>query len=773
MREDGVVVIGTDLNTAKLETKLQKLKGTLSTAEKELSSLELEKAGLQEQFEQAEAAVNGYKQEIKDAESELEKLNAQASKRQAQLLDPNYDFKDVASSSLNSINNKMEQYRNGIELANTAIQKESGSLNKISSQIQSQDAKIEKKKTQIQDINNNLAITEAQLNKIGNSKNINTGISNVNNSINKVGNSMEGIIKKTIRWGLAIFGIRSMYMFIRKEMSILSEYNGEIGSDIEYMRWAIANALKPVIEKIIQLAYKALVYIGYILKELFGINIFANASANAFKKQKDALSGSNKEAKKLQKTLAGFDEMNIIQENGNASRGGGGGGVALPTNDLEDMMKNIKIPQWLKDLTEWLKKLKDFIVENWDWLWKLGVALGAVFAASKVAGWISAIGGVGTALGGLATAAGLAVAAVILVPQAIDAIAKYAEGLKELEEQLKNTAKPGEQYYEAQKKIEKVSKDTSSSTEDLNTAFTLYNSSVKDGTNAVKKNTKERQKMGTVEKIVDGFFLKASGTYHQHSEEIRKNAKETENNIKKMDEMRKAGTLTDDQRKVAIETLKTTITTLEAQRTELGKGTEEYKNVSSAIDTAKTTLGQFDESALKSVDNTGKLGTTIFEAGQKVFDFNKQKLEDKNAKINVDANTSSAESGLTGWIKTFVKKIQSAFSNLDLGNVARKISNALGNLFPNIDFTRIRRAFGLAKGGIVNLPGPGVPLGKMGESGAEGVIPLTDSQQMSLLGEAIGRYITVNLTNVTQLDGRQIARKVDKIQQNNNFVLNR
>ena len=49
----------------------------------------------------------------------------------------------------------------------------------------------------------------------------------------------------------------------------------------------------------------------------------------------------------------------------------------------------------------------------------------------------------------------------------------------------------------------------------------------------------------------------------------------------------------------------------------------------------------------------------------------------------------------------------------------------------------------LAKGGIVNLPGKGVPIGGAltGEQRQEGVIPLTDSQQMALLGEAIGKYI--------------------------------
>lgn len=81
-----------------------------------------------------------------------------------------------------------------------------------------------------------------------------------------------------------------------------------------------------------------------------------------------------------------------------------------------------------------------------------------------------------------------------------------------------------------------------------------------------------------------------------------------------------------------------------------------------------------------------------------------------------------------------------------------------------------------AKGGIVNLPGAGVPLGYghvAGEAGIEGVVPLTDSQQMATLGEAIGRYVNINLTNNTNLDGRTIARQVTKLQNNNDFATNR
>ena len=80
----------------------------------------------------------------------------------------------------------------------------------------------------------------------------------------------------------------------------------------------------------------------------------------------------------------------------------------------------------------------------------------------------------------------------------------------------------------------------------------------------------------------------------------------------------------------------------------------------------------------------------------------------------------------------------------------------------------------LATGGIVNNPGRGVPIGGAiaGEAGAEGVIPLTDSQAMETLGEAIGRYITINANITNSMNGRVISRQIKKIQANKDFAYN-
>lgn len=83
----------------------------------------------------------------------------------------------------------------------------------------------------------------------------------------------------------------------------------------------------------------------------------------------------------------------------------------------------------------------------------------------------------------------------------------------------------------------------------------------------------------------------------------------------------------------------------------------------------------------------------------------------------------------------------------------------------------------LAKGGIINMPGRGVPLGgglaRGGEVAPEGVIPLTDSQQMMLLGEAIGKFVNINANIPVYVGNRLLLREMKRIEAEDNFAYNR
>ena len=90
----------------------------------------------------------------------------------------------------------------------------------------------------------------------------------------------------------------------------------------------------------------------------------------------------------------------------------------------------------------------------------------------------------------------------------------------------------------------------------------------------------------------------------------------------------------------------------------------------------------------------------------------------------------------------------------------------------NVTIPRIQY---LAKGGIISYPGTGVPVGLGaigGERGKEGVIPLTDSQQMEILGESIAKHMNVTLDITNEIDGSVLSRKLQKINNKDTFARN-
>ena len=55
------------------------------------------------------------------------------------------------------------------------------------------------------------------------------------------------IVKQALRWGLAIFGIRSAYNFLRSSISTISQYNEQVATDIEKNLDDISKSIEVVI----------------------------------------------------------------------------------------------------------------------------------------------------------------------------------------------------------------------------------------------------------------------------------------------------------------------------------------------------------------------------------------------------------------------------------------------------------------------------------------------------------------------------------------------
>lgn len=241
---------------------------------------------------------------------------------------------------------------------------------------------ISKANYELEKIADNLKNNESEQDKLNSKINVMqkkyaeaSGMFDSSDKIENTNNSLLKTIKHVGRLALAVFGLRSLYGAVSRAAGILSSYNEQIGTDLEYIKFALASTLQPIIETLISLVLKFLSYVNYLAKAWFGVNLFAKATTDNFNK-------SNKSAKNLKKTLGtfGFDELNILQDN---SGDDSDSQIKTPSMDLSSI-EDIEPPKWL----EVIKDIGQWIIDHWK---EIALAIGLVGAALlgiKIFKWI-------------------------------------------------------------------------------------------------------------------------------------------------------------------------------------------------------------------------------------------------------------------------------------------------------------------------------------------------------------------------------------------------
>ena len=466
----------------------------------------------------------------------------------------------------------------------------------------------------------------------------------------------------------------------------------------------MANVLAPVVNWLVNQAYKLVTYVAYILKAWFGIDILA-------KKTNKSMKNTNKSAMKLRKTLAGFDEMNILQDNV-ASSGSSGLG------DTSKGLDKVDIPQWVKDIAENKDKILDTLKRIGIELALIGGTAWFIKLAGDAAGlWVtfqklsSTLKGITLLKGGLiAVAVALGAIAAVELAKIISESRKLSDEISNLVNVTEGLNKSWKKQTDAMQKDAMQGKLNTEQEKKYADALlsTIHNNDVIN--EGIEKQSKLKQIL--------------TGTYKENSEIIAINNEEILDNLNKLKELYDQGKLTNEQKEKYTQLINVGVKALEKQNEKLDKNSAEYQKNKDKI---KELRGEFE-----------KITGSTYEA-----------------KLKVDADTKPANKTIGGFLK-------------DMG------SSLFSTLFPKLNFANTLKKFKFAKGGIINMPGRGVPLLNAvgGERGQEGIIPLTDSQQMELLGRSIGKYITLNATIITEMNGRVIGRELKKVDTDNDFATN-
>ena len=359
---DGWITIGTKLATDKFDKQITDLEKKIKN-EKEKKQLKL-KAKLQ-----AEDELKRHKQAIFEVEKEYERTSKQVehlqnlmSKQASGVSLTPQEFTDLqGSKQIIAENEKIglqldKMYAKEVSM-NNAVDKTALAYKQVEQNVTDYKAKIESVKLQKE---------QAQVNEI-------------KKGFDSVGNSVSSSIKHIGRLALGVLSVASAYRLMSSASSTLGQYDEQYATNLEYIRYLLAQVLAPALKYIVNLAGTLLSYLNYIAQAWFNVTLFSKNSAKNFAK---AQGSTSKIKKDLQSTP--FDEMNVLQD---TSSSGGGGGVEP---SIDPSMLAGEVPDWLQ-----------FIVDHKDEILAVMAGVGAGLLAWKLGlEGIKALG-IGVAVAGL------------------------------------------------------------------------------------------------------------------------------------------------------------------------------------------------------------------------------------------------------------------------------------------------------------------------------------------------------------------------------------
>lgn len=784
----GEIIIRTGLDTKGFEKQLQALKDKLEKQEIDLNIINIDYESAKRQLENIEKDLQKnqkHEEEIKNKLSEQLAIREQLAK---QGKDTN-----IVNETISYLYNELGQTTDeSIKLTNSWL-KQSDVLDKIEIKQQKQKSDIEQTKQKMVDLN---IEAEEYRKKMAMSRTL----KNISKRIDEIGKTM-------LKTGLLMMGIQSTMTMFRQSFDRVKEGHPELEQAMDHIKGIIdvlvdkfVTMIEPLLPKLIPLIKRivtmilkisdicmtilvpviewfidtiewlanAIADVVYYLsfglvdirvtdKEVENLSTNADNFANNMKQ-------SAKEAGKLRKQLFGFDEMEVLNDSGT-------------TGAINNMKRAVDEAEKVKDVVE---KTSEY------------------YSHTGSSGFGHTSGGRHDKVEWYALELGANLG--VVGAQAVEAV----ESLKKspLIEKLFGTNK--ENKTESKDLIKLVKATIDDNIEERNKAIEELKKQswfqamfggdnveyVEQAVNGIKGANDE-----IFEAVRKGSYKVKNGYYEIKlaSGQVVKYSKDEFNQLKSVvEQMGEAGKTSADKTKKSWNETGTSVEETANNITE--NASENASQTTSLWQRAYNLITQSNQTeGEKQKQNSSKnTKETINDTKTQVDNYNKNP---STAKVQVKQDDKNNSKTTTKEIQNDVDKtkptVKLDVEKNSLQKIHDKIKEALKFTLTYQGATGAIGGAGsikasakgsiinypkLASGGIINRPGRGVMLANggtiAGERGREAVIPLTDSGQMELLGQAIARNIIINLNNEVRLDGKQLARYTSKVMSDMQFSSN-
>lgn len=626
----------------------------------------------------------------------------------------------------------------------------------ISQLIDQQSVKVEKLKNQV------ISLQKAKA-KLEQTKKINFDGS-FDNAFNSAKKLASGMLK-----------IASAYALASKASSAYLATDLETTKQIETNWVGLGTILEPAIKFITDLMKKAVTSVLYFLSVLTGTDYIAKANTNALKKQTNA---TKELTKANEKAIYSFDEMNI-QSTDKINSSSVDNDIMNSLFDINDISENArksieKVANALKPIYNMLKEIIGWTLDNPEVIMGILGGAGLLKMLLNVIG-VAGIGGAGTGLAGIYGLL-LAIASIGVITICIKTIIDNGINLyKEIENSEKIIKGNKKRAIDLAEKVKDLSKSYEAGTIQIE----AYHKSMKTLANQSLEMLDIESDRYTSMNTIDRMIGSLTGSTNSIMVATKSYSNEAFAEIAAMNDLYKQGKLNDEQTQDYIDTLlyyikvvgqggtstNELMNTFHLNRKEAEQLNNQYKAVSTMLmdlyfNTDKTTTNfSWLNNVMKMIPKS--VQTKIESNIKDSISFANQFIQKMNniplfKKVNIETNITANDTSVKNTLNNLLSKMTSSIST---------VTSSLG-----FKFTIPK----LAVGGIVNNPGRGVPIGSAitGESGKEGVLPLTNPTTMAELGHEIGKWITVNAILNNYMDGRLMQRKISKIEQDKLFSTN-
>lgn len=374
---DGTIIVDTELNSegfkagsAELQRAVKSLSGkvsnlgptlhkALSGSESAITSFNAKTAALEDTIAELEAKMDtlgnatfetaDYQKLCAEIDAVSQKMDQLTAKRDKMLqLGVNEESKPY-QSLIYDLTELESKY-----LKLTAI-KEQMAYSGTAFQAGSETAEYQRMNAALAEAKNKLAALQAEAGKSKHSlksmatslasglKSTVSSMSRLISNSRKLKSSFSSVLTSVKRIAPALLATEGILGLLRRAVNAYLAENEALANTLKNCWTGIGNLLGPIVERLVNLIATAVAYFTAFLNLL---GIVGKSSSKAIS---NAGGGAAKEADKLKRQLASFDELNILSDN--KSDSSGGGSVADTTGSLPE----VTLPDWAKLMVDQLK----------------------------------------------------------------------------------------------------------------------------------------------------------------------------------------------------------------------------------------------------------------------------------------------------------------------------------------------------------------------------------------------------------------------------------